>query len=88
MEIVKKLTENRDKMCAVRLAEPEFREVQRVCELTGTSISYVLRAGARLMIEKIQTELLEKEAKLKELKIMPKISHISKASEENQFVKS
>ena len=26
MEIVKKLTENRDKMCAVRLAEPEFRD--------------------------------------------------------------
>ena len=88
MAIVKKLSESRDKTCAVRFSESEFTEVQRACELSGTSISSVLRSGARLMIEKIQLELLEKEAKRNEIKIMTNITYLVKTPEENLLVKS
>ena len=88
MAIVKKLSESRDKTCAVRFSESEFKEVQRACELSGTSISSVLRSGARLMIEKIQLELLEKEAKRNEIKIMSNITYLVKTPEENLLVKS
>ena len=75
MSIVKN-TESRDKTCAVRLSDSEFFDLQKASEMTGSSMSSIMREGTRLKIERIHLEALEKEASRKQLEneIMSKLT--------------
>ena len=71
MAIVKKLTESRDKTCAVRFSQSEYLDLQNASEIAGVSMSDVIRQGTKIRINELQNEALKKEAERKEL-----INHI------------
>lgn len=65
--IIRKNRESREKTCAVRLSDSEFFDLQKASEMTGSSMSSIIRDGTRLKIERIHLEELEKEAKRKDI---------------------
>tara|TARA_B100000212_G_C27347347_1_gene521968 strand:- start:384 stop:692 length:309 start_codon:yes stop_codon:yes gene_type:complete len=87
MAIVKKLTESRDKTCAVRFAESEFSELKKASEMTGVSMSSIMRQGTKSRIDQIKLEALKKEAKLKELEseVMSKITCLDKVQKQEML---